>query len=95
MNKYDLEIIAKLEEDHKFLEMDFKCFTREWRRLDDELEAIKDKESISANLIKADKSAAFERLYELDKKCTALLNAIDKLNGDEVRTQPQGFKPAH
>lgn len=79
MNKYENEIIAKLEADWKYQEMNYKAFSREWRRLDDEEQTIKDKGSIKATENRRDKSATFERLYELDKQCTALLNAIDKL----------------
>jgi len=79
MNKYDNEIIQKLRADWKYLEMDYKAFNREWRRLDDEEQTIKDKESIKAVENQRARSAAFERMYEIDKKCTALINAIDKL----------------
>lgn len=79
MNKYEYEIIAKLEQEWKYLEMDYQAFSREWRRLDDEEQTIRDKESIKAIENRRDKSATFERMYELDKECTALINAIEKL----------------
>lgn len=79
MNKYENEIIAKLQADWKYQEMNYQAFSREWRRLDDEEQTIKDKDSIKANENRRDKSATFERMYELDKQCTALLNAIEKL----------------
>lgn len=79
MNKFENEIIVKLQAEWKYQEMNYQAFSREWRRLDDEEQTIKDKDSIKAKENRRDKSTTFERMYELDKQCTALLNAIEKL----------------
>jgi hypothetical protein len=79
MNKFENEIICELRSQWKYTELNYQAFAKEWRRLDDEEQEIKDKESLKAKENRANKRATFDKMYELDKKCVALIKAIDKL----------------
>jgi hypothetical protein len=79
MNKFENEIISELRSQWKYTELNYQAFNKEWRRLDDEEQEIRDKESPRAKENRENKRATFDKMYELDKKCVALINAIDKL----------------